>query len=206
MCVLGKGKFKLNKTCHNGLTRVKALINTTICTIRREGVMENMINSTVNGIDKLLTVVNSGRKLFFLTCLVSLTGFSYLTYELIKDKAIIDSIVAPKIERVGGRWCYQRKRGGITQSRVIGIQFPLSKELESLGVEQNMTGFIVTKEPSYAEFNHLCDQLVKEVLSPERQDFLLRQYPESKQKLLDYFRRLETMEKQTATANKIEQS
>lgn len=166
-----------------------------------------VITTAVNGIDKLLTVVNSTKKLLILTSLLLLSGSTYLGYKLIKTNAIIDSFSSPKIERVGGRWCYQRKRGGATKAREIGIQFPLSDKLAKLGVEQNMTGLVMSREPTLTEFNTICDQLVQEVLSPERQDFLLRHYPESRQKLLDYYKTLEeTMKKETASVKQVHKS
>lgn len=165
-----------------------------------------IITSAVNGIDKLLTVVNSTRKLLFLASLLLLTGSSYLGYKLIQSNAIVESFSSSRIERVGGRWCYQRKRGGATKTREIGIQFPLSEKLAKMGIEQNMTGLVINREPTLAEFNTICDQLVQEVLSPERQDFLLRQYPESRQKLLDYYKSLEQVIKQTASVSRVEQS
>lgn len=159
-----------------------------------------VITTAVNGIERLLTVVNSTRKLLILTCLLLLAGSTYLGYKLIKTNAIVDSFASPKIERVGGRWCYQIKRGGATKSREIGIQFPLSDKLAKLDIEQNMTALVINREPTLSEFNTLCDLLVQEVLNPERQDFLLRHYPESRQRLLDYYKSLEdSMKRETAT-------
>lgn len=165
-----------------------------------------IITSTVNGIDKLLTVVNSTKKLLILGCLVSLTGVSFLGHKLIESNSIVDSFAKSKIERVGGNWCYQRKKGGVTKSREIGIQFPISKELQALGVAQSMTGFVVDKEPTLSEFHEICDLLVQEVMSERRQDYLLKHYPESKQKMIEYFRKLEALDKKTASAKSTEQS
>lgn len=162
--------------------------------------MDNFITSAVNGIDKLLTVVNSAKKLLFLTCLMSLTGVSFLSYKLIQNQELLNEVLAPKIERVGGRWCYQQRRGGLSSSRFIGIQFPVSNELARKGVEQDLTGFIVNKKPSLAEFNELCNDLVQEVLSIERQEFLLQHYPESKQKLYDYYKNLQVDSAKQAAA------
>lgn len=165
-----------------------------------------IITSAVTGIEKLLTVVNSTRKLLILSSLSLLAGSTFLGYKLIQSNAIVESFSSAKIERVGGRWCYQRKRGGVTKAREIGIQFPLSEKLDKMGIEQNMTGFVINREPTLTEFNAICDKLVQEVLSPERQDFLLRHYPESRQKLLDYYKSLEQVIKDTASVKRIENS
>lgn len=164
-----------------------------------------IINSVVGMVEKILIVVNSTKKVFILCSLLLMTGTSYLGYKLIQSDLIVESLSRSKIERVGGNWCYQRKRSG-TESREIGIQFPLSTELQNLHVEQNLSGFVVSKEPTITEFNTLCEKLVQEVLSTERQEFLLKHYPESRQKLIDYFKRLEKLNSGTGTAPIVEPS
>ena len=155
----------------------------------------DLVNSVVVSIEKLLTIVNTTKKLLILIALTMIVGFSLLGYRLIFANSIIETMSPGRIERVGGRWCYQRKRGGLTTSRIVGIQFPFDKSLSQMGVEESLTAFVLGKEPSLAEFNVLCDRLVVEVLSVERQEFLYNSYPESKQKLYEYFQRLEKLEK-----------
>lgn len=156
----------------------------------------DIVNSIVVSIEKMLTIVNTTKKLLILIALTAILGFSLLGYRLIITNSIVESFSPGRIERVGGRWCYQRKRGGLTTSRVVGIQFPFDQSLGLMGVEESITAFVLTKEPTLAEFNTLCDRLVQEVLSVERQEFLYGSYPESKQKLYEYFQRLEKLERQ----------
>lgn len=155
----------------------------------------DFVASVVGNIEKMLSIVNTTKKLLILIALTMILGFSLLGYRLIITNSIVESFSPGRIERVGGRWCYQRKRGGITSSRIVGIQFPFDKSLGLMGVEESVTAFVLTKEPTLAEFNTLCDRLVLEVLSVERQEFLYGSYPESKQRLYEYFQRLEKLEK-----------
>lgn len=154
----------------------------------------DFVGSVVANIEKMLVVVNTTKKLLILIALMIICGISLLSYRLIITNSIVESFSPGRIERVGGRWCYQRKRGGITTSRIVGIQFPFDKTLSQLGVEESVTAFVLTKEPTLGEFNALCDRLVQEVLSVERQEFLYGNYPESKQRLYEYFQRLEKLE------------
>lgn len=164
--------------------------------------MGTFIDTAINVIDKLLTIVNTKNKLIVLTVLFGLGGTGWLVSYLVKSPDVMDEFISPKIERVGSAMsgsamCYQQRhkdRSGSKATRIIGIQFPVSDKLVQKGIEQNLAGFTINKEPSLAEFNEICELLVQEIASPERQRFLWNAYPDQRKKLLEFYQKLNTEE------------
>lgn len=149
--------------------------------------MDSIINSVISAIERLLTVVNSTRKLLLLACLTLLLMLSFLVYQLAKSQELVSELVFPKIERVGG-WCYQQRVR--RDSRIVAIQFPVPENLLKLGVEQHVSALVVKKNLTSAEFNLLCVGLVEEILDPNVEFNLLQSNPKWKQKLQDFYKNL----------------
>lgn len=164
--------------------------------------MGTPIETGLNIIDRLLNIINTPKKLIVFGCLMLISGTASLCFYVLKNPEVIDELTTPKIERVGtamsgAAMCYQQRhkdRSGTKATRIVGIQFPVSDKLIQMGVEQNLAGFTVTKEPTQAEFYALCEQLVQEISSPERQRYLWNAYPEQRKKLLDFYNKMNTEE------------
>jgi hypothetical protein len=149
--------------------------------------MGEILNTIVTAIERLLTIVNSTRKLLFLACLIMLLGLMFLTYQLSRSQDVISELISPRIERVGG-WCYQQKIR--LDSRIVAIQFPVPDALVKKGVEQNVSAFLVRKSLSVPEYNELCKNLVEEILDPGVELNLLQSNPKWKQRLQEFYNNL----------------
>jgi hypothetical protein len=149
--------------------------------------METLIYAIINGIERLLSVVNSTRKLLFLACILLLFFSSFLGYQLVKSQEVLSEIMSPRIERVGG-FCYQQRVR--LDSRIVGIQFPIPDYLIDQGVSQNLSALVLKRNLTAKEFDKLCKGLIDEILDPGVELRLLQSNPEWKEKLQDFYKNL----------------
>lgn len=155
--------------------------------------MDSIINSVITAVERLLNVVNSTRRLLFLTCLSLLLVCLFLIYQLSRSQEVISELISPRIERVGD-WCYQQRIR--LDSRIVAIQFPVPDSLIKLGVEQNVSALLVRKTLNAQEFNTLCRGLVEEILDPGVELRLLQGNPQWKQRLQQFYDNLDKPEPQ----------
>lgn len=158
--------------------------------------MEKIIDSLVAALEKLLNVVNTPQRFVIFAFLVGMISWSYLGYYLMANPSLITQYIPPPatgstIVRVGGKGCYQRLLVRPQNLFFIGIQFPLSEDMERSSVTQNVTGLILEKNIGNAEFLRLCDVLVDDIESSNRQDFILNLSKDGKRKLIEYYRGLD---------------
>lgn len=146
--------------------------------------MIEIINTVISGIERLLVVVNSGRRLLFLSCLTLLVICSFLVYQLARSQDVIAEFTAPRIERVSG-WCYQQRVR--RDRRIAAIQFPIPQYLIEAGVTQNVVAFVFEKQVNQSEFDKLCSGLIDEVFDPQSKIKLLQSNPQWKKKLQDFY-------------------
>lgn len=151
--------------------------------------MIEVINAVITGIERLLVVINSGRKLLFLCCLTLLIACTFLIYQLARSQDVIAEFTAPKIERVSG-WCYQQRVR--RDRRIVAMQFPLTDYLIKMGISQNVFAFVLEGKIKLSEFDQICASLIDEVLDPQSKLKLLQSNPQWKKKLQDYYLNLDS--------------
>lgn len=147
-----------------------------------------MIEPFIHLIERLLTVVNSTKKLMILIILALLGAVIFLTYQVIVTQEVINEFSAPRVERIGSV-CYQQRVRRL--NRIIAIQFPITPKLIELGVEQNLSGFVISKIPTTKVFNEICSALVDIILDPEIETQLLQNNPQWKKRLQEYYQGLD---------------
>lgn len=150
--------------------------------------MESFFNVILQALEKLLTIINSTRRLLFLGILTLLFFTGFLAHQLLQSQELISEIMSPNIERVGG-YCYQQRIR--LNARIVGIQFPIPEALLREGVTQNLSALLLSDEPDQAKFNRLCKGLIDEILDPGVELDLLKSNPEWQQRLLDFYRGLD---------------
>jgi len=151
--------------------------------------MVEIINALVGGVEKLLNVVNSKRRLLFLACLTLLAICTLLAYQLVLSQEVISEFTSPRIERVSG-WCYQQRIR--RDRRIVAIQFPIPDLLIPKGITQSLVAFVFTKPINQLQFDELCNSLINEVFDPQPKLKLLRSNPEWKVRLQDFYRNLDS--------------
>jgi hypothetical protein len=133
-----------------------------------------LLNAIVSAIERLLGIVNSGRKLLFLTCIVSMVASIYLMWQVASSQELIAQLVAPRIVRARG-WCYEQQVR--YDRRIVAIQFPVNPELIKLGVSQNLAAVVFQRRVTDAEFDSLCNGLINEIYGYPGKLNLLRSNP-----------------------------
>ena len=154
--------------------------------------MKELIGVIVAAIERLLIVLNTDRKIFTLILLILVLIVCYLGYQITHNEDIIGEFTAPRIERISG-WCYQQVTPSLMgDRRLIGIQFPVPKNLVKLGVKENITAFVLDPDrKTLTEFDRICSELVNEILDPQTKINLIRSNPEWKKKLQDFYKNLD---------------
>jgi hypothetical protein len=133
-----------------------------------------LINAIVSAIERLLSVVNSGRKLLFLTCIVSMVVSIYLMWQVANSQELIAQLVSPRIVRARG-WCYEQQVR--YDRRIVAIQFPVNPDLIKLGVSQNLAAVVFQRRITDVEFDSLCSGLITEIYGYPAKLNLLRSNP-----------------------------
>lgn len=149
--------------------------------------MEKIIEAVAAAIERILHSINSAQKMGVIVTLTLLFACLYLLYQLSQSQELVASIIEPRIEKVGG-YCYQQQIRG---RRLIAIQFPIEKDMIALGVEQNLSAFLLSSDTKNIQFNKLCDGLVTSILDPAAEAGLLFGNPQWKKDLQEYYRSLD---------------
>lgn len=150
--------------------------------------MIQLIDALINAIDRILVIVNSGRRLLFLFCLTLLFMCCFLVYQLARSQDIIAEFTSPRIEKVSG-WCYQQRVR--RDRRIVAIQFPIPDALVKLGVTQNVVAFVFEKQIEQAQFDQICNGLTDEILNPQSKIKLLQSNPQWKSKIQDFYKNMD---------------
>lgn len=146
--------------------------------------MIQIIDAVVDAIERLLTAVNSKRRLLVLCCLSLIVICSYLVFELSRSQDVIAEFTAPRIERVSG-WCYQQRIR--RDRRIAAIQFPIPDYLIKLGITQNVVAFVFEKQITQEDFDKVCSGLIDEIFDPQSKIKLLQSNPQWKKRLQDFY-------------------
>lgn len=146
-----------------------------------------LLNAIVSAIERLLSVVNSGRKLLFLTCIVSIVVSIYLMWQVANSQELIAQLVSPRIIRARG-WCYEQQVR--YDRRIVAIQFPVNPELIKLGVSQNLAAVVFQRRITDVEFDSLCNGLINEIYGYPGKLNLLRSNPAIGKELQEYHNNL----------------
>lgn len=142
-----------------------------------------LLNAIVTAIERLLSIVNSGRKLLFLICIVSMGVSIFFMWQVSQSQEIIAQLVAPRIVRARG-WCYEQQVR--YDRRIVAIQFPVPPNLIKLGVGQNLSALVFQRRITDEEFDQLCKGLVNEISGYPAQLNLLRSDPMLAESLKKY--------------------
>lgn len=153
--------------------------------------MEKLIEAVGLAVERILNTVNSAKKLLVVIVLSLLITCFYLVYQLAQSQDLITSIIEPRIEYISGLCYLQQIRGGINGLKGVTIQFPVAQDLIELGVEQNVSALLIRKKTTPAQFKVLCDRLIAEILDPEVESQILKNNPEWKERLQEYYRELD---------------
>lgn len=146
--------------------------------------MVDIINAVISAIERLLTAVNSKKRLLILSYLSLIVICGFLVFQLSRSQDIIAEFTSPRIEQVSG-WCYQQKVR--RNRRIVAIQFPVPEHLIEKGVLQNLTAFVFQEQITQSEFDELCSGLIDEIFDPQSKQKLLSSNPEWKKKLQDFY-------------------
>jgi len=147
-----------------------------------------LLNAIVSAVERLLSIVNSGRKLLFLTCIVSMVASVYLMWQVASSQELITQLVSPRIIRARG-WCYEQQVR--YDRRIVAIQFPVTPELIKLGVSQNLAAVVFQRRITDMEFDNLCNGLIGEIYGYPAKLNLLRSNPAISKQLENYHSTLE---------------
>lgn len=147
-----------------------------------EGIIA-LLNAIVSAVDRLLGIVDSGRKLLFLTCIVSLAVSIYLMWQVANSQELIAQLVSPRIVRARG-WCYEQQVR--YDRRIVAIQFPVTPELIELGVSQNLAAVVFQRRITDIEFDSLCNGLIGEIYGYPAKLNMLRSNPAIGKQLENY--------------------
>lgn len=149
--------------------------------------MNELINTIVSAIERLLQTVNSAKKFLSLVSLSILLTSLFFSYQLLGSPDFLQYFIGGKIERVSG-WCYQQKIRN--DRRIVGIQFPIPNEVQSLQVIQNLAALVFTgPSPAYGDFTKMCDSLVADIIYGTRRFEL--QDPQRQKRLQEYYKSLD---------------
>lgn len=147
--------------------------------------MEKIIEALGYAFERVLHSINSAQKLGVVIVLTLLFSCFFLVYQLSQSNELIASIIEPRIERVGGV-CYQQQVRG---RRLVAIQFPVPDSAIKLGVEQNLSAYLIDSKIKDIQFTALCNDLVNMILDPSIEVDLMN--PRWKKQLQEYYNNLD---------------
>jgi hypothetical protein len=160
-----------------------------------------LLNAIVSAVERLLSIVNSGRKLLFLICIVSMGVSIYLMWQVANSQELIAQLVSPHIVRARG-WCYEQQVR--YDRRIVAIQFPVNPDLVKLGVSQNLAAVVFQRQINDTEFDNLCNGLIGEIYAYPDKLNLLRSNPAIVKELEKYNTTLNSPVAQPAPFNKLQ--
>lgn len=148
--------------------------------------MQELITTITNSIIALIDALRGRAFPFLLLSVVTLIG--YLTWALVSNQAIIDSLTSPAILEIAPPCVVQRIK---RDSFAVTISFPLTeKDIEDFEIKQNVSALILRSRPNPKELKDLCNRLVEIILDPEAERDLVYYKPEYIQKLKEYYENL----------------